>query len=51
MGRVNYTPEQIISRLRKVEVLCSQGQTIGEAVRQIGVGQPPKTCPQIERES
>ena len=33
MGRVNYTPEQIISRLRKVEVLCSQGQTIGEAVR------------------
>ena len=39
MGRVNYTPEQIISRLRKVEVLCSQGQTIGEAVRQIGVSE------------
>lgn len=39
MGRVNYTPEQIIIRLRKVEVLCSQGQTIGEAVRKIGVSE------------
>ena len=39
MGRVNYTPEQIISRLRKEEGLCSQGQTIGEAVRQIGVSE------------
>ena len=39
MESVNYTPEQIISRLRKVEVLCSQGQTIGEAVRQIGISE------------
>ena len=37
MGKVNYTTEQIIVKLREVEVLCSQGKTIGEAVRQIGV--------------
>lgn len=37
MGKVNFTVEQIIIKLREVEVLCSQGKTIGEAVRQIGV--------------
>lgn len=39
MGRVNFTPEQIVTKLRKVEVLCAKGQTIGEAVRQIGVSE------------
>ena len=37
MGRVNYTPEQIISRLRKVEVLCSQGQTIKRLVADLSL--------------
>lgn len=37
MGKINFTVEQIITKLRKVEVLCGQGKTIGEAVRQIGV--------------
>lgn len=37
MGKVNFTVEQIITKLRKVEVLCAQGKTIGEAVRQVGV--------------
>ena len=37
MGRMNYTTEQIVIKLREVEVLCGQGKTIGEAVRQIGV--------------
>lgn len=37
MGKVNYTTEQIIMKLREVEVHCSQGKTVGEAVRQIGV--------------
>ena len=32
-----YTPEQIIVKLREVEILCGKGQTVGEAVRQIGV--------------
>jgi transposase-like protein len=39
MGKVNYTTEQIIVKLREVEVLCSQGKTIGEAVRQISVSE------------
>ena len=39
MGKVNYTTEQIIMKLREVEVLCSQGRTIGEAVRQINVSE------------
>ena len=39
MGKINYTTEQIIVKLREVEVLCSQGKTIGEAVRQIGVSE------------
>ena len=34
MARKNYTVEQIIMKLRKIEVLCGQGRTIAEAVRQ-----------------
>lgn len=37
MAKVRYTPEQIIIKLREAEVLCGQGKTIAEAVRQIGV--------------
>jgi len=37
MSRKNYLPGQIIINLREVEVLCSQGNTIAEAARQIGV--------------
>lgn len=37
MAQQNYSVEQIIVKLREVEVLCSQGKTVGEAVRQIGV--------------
>jgi putative transposase len=29
--------EEIIQRLREVEVLCSEGATIAEAYREIGV--------------
>lgn len=32
-------PEEIVSKLRQVEVLQGQGATIAEAVRQIGVTQ------------
>ena len=39
MGKPNYTTEQIIVKLREVEVLRGQGKTIGEAVRQIGVSE------------
>ena len=37
MGRMNFTTEHIILKLREAEVLCGQGKTIGESVRQIGV--------------
>ncbi len=37
MARRSYTPEKIINKLREVEILLSQGSTIGEAARKIGV--------------
>jgi len=33
MGKKRYTTEQIIVKLREIEVLCGQGKTIAEAVR------------------
>ncbi len=37
MVRKTYTPEQIINKLREVEILISQGATSVEASRKIGV--------------
>ncbi len=37
MSRRAFTPEQIINKLREAEVLLSQGGTVGEASRKIGV--------------
>jgi len=37
MGRRWYRPEQIINKLREAEVLLSQGSTVGESSKQIGV--------------
>jgi transposase-like protein len=37
MGKRNYTVDQIIMKLREVELHCGQGKTISEAVRKIGV--------------
>ena len=37
MVRKTYTPEQIINKLREVEILISQGATSIEASRKIGV--------------
>ena len=37
MGKRTYKPEEIISKLRQVDVLQSQGTTIADAIRQIGV--------------
>lgn len=39
MGRVYFTPEQIVTKLRQVEVSCAQGHTVGESVREIGVSE------------
>ena len=37
MAKKRYRPEQIITKLREVEILLSQGKTQEEAVRAIGV--------------
>jgi transposase-like protein len=37
MIKKGYTPEQVISKLREAEVLLSQGTTVGEVCRKIGV--------------
>ncbi len=39
MGRRTFTAEQIISKLREAEVLLSQGSSVGEASRKIGVSE------------
>ena len=37
MGRKIYSPEQIVRKLRQAEVLISQGNTISQASRQLGI--------------
>jgi len=37
MVRKSYTPEQIINKLREVEILLNQGSNVGEASKKIGV--------------
>src|ERR1051325_8029845 len=37
MPRKTYKPEEIVAKLRQVDVLTSQGQGVAEAIRSIGV--------------
>ena len=37
MSRKRYSPEQIIGMLRQAEVAMSQGQTVGQACRSLGI--------------
>jgi putative transposase len=39
MPRKRHTPEEIVAKLRQVDVLTSQGKAIGEAIRSIGVSE------------
>ena len=39
MARKRYKPEEIVAKLRQVEVLTSQGQSMADAIRSIGVTQ------------
>ena len=39
MTRKRYKPEEIVAKLRQVDVLVSQGQGMTEAIRQIGVSE------------
>ncbi len=37
MPRKRHKPEEIVTKLRQVDVLVSQGQSVSDAIRQIGV--------------
>ena len=37
MAKRRYKPEEIVAKLRQVEVLQGQGSTVVDAIRQIGV--------------
>ncbi len=39
MGRKTFTAEQIIGKLREAEVLLSQGDSVGEASRKLGISE------------
>ncbi len=37
MSKKRHTAEEIVSKLRQVDVLIAQGRTVADAIRQIGV--------------
>lgn len=37
MPKKRHTPEEIVGKLRRVDVLTSQGKSVSEAIRSIGV--------------
>src|SRR5687767_8670322 len=37
MPKRKYTPEEIVAKLRQVDVLLGQGKTVGESVKSIGM--------------
>ncbi len=37
MASKHHKPEEIVAKLRQVEVLTGQGETVAEAVRAVGV--------------
>jgi putative transposase len=39
MPRKRYKPEEIVAKLRQVDVLVSQGQSMAEAIRRVGVSE------------
>jgi putative transposase len=39
MGQKRHKPEEIVAKLRQVEVLTGQGRSIAEAARSIGVSE------------
>ena len=39
MPRKNYKPEEIVSNLRQVDVLVSQGSSVADAIRKIGISE------------
>ena len=39
MARKRHTPDEIVAKLRQVDVLVSQGQAVAEAIRALGVSE------------
>lgn len=39
MPQKNHKPEEIVAKLRQLDVLLSQDRSVGEAVRSVGVTQ------------
>ena len=39
MARKRHTPEEIVAKLRQVDVLVSQGQAVADAIRALGVSE------------
>ncbi len=39
MPRKRYKPEEIVTKLRQVDVLVSQGSSVVDAIRQIGISE------------
>ena len=37
MPKTRHKPEEIVAKLRQVDVLVSQGQSVADAIRSIGV--------------
>ena len=47
MPRKRYEPEEIVVKLRQVDVLVSQGQYMADAIRQIGVSEVAESTVKI----
>jgi putative transposase len=39
MANKRHTPDEIVAKLRQVDVLVAQGQAVADAIRAIGVGE------------
>ena len=44
MGTKRHKPEDVIAKLRQVDVLVGQGQSVAEAIRSIGVTEVTYYC-------
>ena len=47
MARKRYQPEEIVAKLRQGDVLVSQGASMADAIRQIGVSEVTLSFPKI----
>ena len=44
MATKRHKPEEIVAKLRQVDVLTSQGRSVADAIRSIGVTEVPTTA-------